>query len=249
MSESRQDRGINDILGYIVVFALVIVSITFVTLSGMTALEDTRDAEKVNNAERAFDVVADNMEAIYARGAPSRATELDLGNAELFYANNVSITIEGDGTVLAERELRPVELRATKEESLVYEGGAVFRDRGNGTASIVNEPPFLISQDRVHIPVIQTTAPAIESAGSTTVLLRGKSTERSVVVSDTTGSYSTITIEISSARYEAWEDHLEDNGALSCSTDDATETVTCDTTSSPDLVYISVQQIELSLIL
>lgn len=247
-SVATADRGINDVLGYIIIFSIIVVSIGFVMVSGLSSLQEVRDDEQVANAERAFDVVHDNMAQIYERNAPSRATEVDLADSEIFFANNVSVTIDGDGTELASYQIRPVEMRVGDGESLVYEAGAVFRDGQNG-AIMRNEPPFLFKENRVHVPIIQTTAPSIQSAGSTTILLRGKSTNRSVIESDVSGSYNTVTIEIASPRYEAWENYFQEFSAVTCTTDDATETVECNTTSDPEIVYITLQRIEVSLIL
>jgi len=239
------ERGISEILGYVVVFSLVITSILLVT-GGFSVIQDVRDGEREKNAERAFDVTAQNMAAIYERGAPSRATEIDLGDSSIFYANNVSITVRGDGLEIASHRLRPVQMRVTDDHSLFYEGGAVIRDQRE-TALVVRDPPLLLSKERVHIPIVQTTAPATESVGSTTVLLRGERTSRRVLESDTTGSYSTLTVEVASPRFEAWNDYFEENPALDCTTDSVTQTVTC-TIQNPETVYVVHHQIELSLI-
>jgi hypothetical protein len=239
------ERAISEVLGYVVVFSLVITSILLVT-GAFSVIQDVRDSEREKNAARAFDVTAENMAAIYERDAPSRATEIDLGDSSIFYANNVSITVRGDGTELASYRIRPVEMQVTDEQSLVYEGGAVFRDQPDADV-MLREPPFLLTNDRVNIPIVQTIAPEIQSVGSTTVLLRGERTDRSVIESDTSSSYSQLTIEVASPRYEGWETHFEQNPALDCTTDPVLETVEC-TIDDPDTVYVVHHQIALSLI-
>lgn len=241
---SADERAISDVLGYIIIFSLVIVAV-FIVISAFGVLSDVRDVERATNAERAFDVVAENMAAIYERNAPSRATEIDLGGAEIFHASNVSIAVSGDGSELASYQLRPVEMRVSDEESLVYEGGAVFRDQDAGEVMLRN-PPYLVSGERVHVPIVQTTAPALESVGSTTVLLRGESTNRAVIESGT--AYDELTIEVASPRYAAWARHLETKAATTCETSPGSQTVEC-TVDDPDRVVLSHQQIEVSFIL
>jgi len=246
----REDgRGLSDVLGYVLVFSLVVTSVLVVTVGGLSAVEDARDAERAQNAERAFDVVANNFAAIYERNAPSRSTELDLADSEIFYNSNSSITVRGGGDE-SSWNVRPVEMNVVGDRSVVYEAGAVFRENGDDV-SMVRPPPFLLTETQVHLPVVQTTTPTIESAGSTTVLLRGVSTNRSVVTSangDTPG-FGRLTVEISSPRFEAWEQYFLGEG-LTCNTFPATETVSCsldlDSTFS---AYVTLQQIELSLIL
>jgi hypothetical protein len=239
------ERAISEVLGYVVVFSLVITSILLVT-GAFGVIQDVRDSEQEKNAQRAFDVAAQNMAAIYERSAPSRATEIDLGDADLFYANNISITVTGDGTQLASYRVRPVKMRVTDDTSFVYAGGAVIREQRE-TGVMVREPPMLLSEKRVHVPVVQTTAPATESVGSTTVLLRGEHTGTTVIESDTRGRYSSLTVEIASPRFETWESYFEENPALSCSTDPTVETVSC-SVQNPETVYVVHHGIELSLI-
>lgn len=239
-------RGLSDVIGYVIIFSLVVAAVTFVLLSGMGSLQETRENERSTTAERALDVVHDNMAAIYERNAPSRSTEVDLTESELFYDDNISIEVRGDGSQLASVELRPVVMRVSDDEDLVYEAGAVFRDRRRG-GLMLNEPPYLITEDRLHLPIVQTTAEAYASAGGTTILLRGQATDRTVV--EPGNSYSNLSIEIASPRYEFWEEYLDDKKALDCTTDAATETVECSTRSATDIVYVTRHTIELSLIL
>jgi hypothetical protein len=243
------DRGVSEVLGYVGVFALVLTSIAFVTVAGVGSLEDVRDAEQASNAERAFDVVADNMESVYARNSPSRATEIDLGDSELFFGSQVSIEIEV-GPERFEHRLRPVVLRPSDETELVYEGGAVFRTDGD-SGTMLDKPPFLFSADRVHAPIVKTTSQSVEAAGATTVLLRGQSVQRDILLSETGGAFAgdDLNVTVSSPRYEVWERYFEEETALSgCTTDDSTETVECSMTS-PDVVYVTLQEIEMSIVL
>ena len=243
MPDLPDDRAISEVLGYVVVFSIVVSAVLLVT-GGFGVIEDVRDSERERNAGRAFDVAAENMAALYERNAPSRTTEIDLGTAEIFYARNTSITVSGDGSELASYDVRPVEMRVTDDTSYVYAAGAVFRDGADG-ALMTREPSFLLSGQRVHLPIVQTTAPAVRSIGSGTVLLRGELTRQQVLVADT--SYSQLTIEVVSPRFRAWQGYLGDNPAVNCTTDPTVETVSC-TVDDPESVYVSHHQISLAFV-
>lgn len=244
------ERGVSEVVGYVLVFGLVITSVALVTFGGVNTLEDTRDRERATNAERAFDVVADNMASIYDRNSPSRATEIDLSGGQLFYDDPITITVTvDDGTETEyEREVRPIVLRTNDDHSLVYEAGAVFRDQRNGGFT-TRDAPFVLKDDHVHIPIVKTTAPAVEAASGTTVLLRGQSTERDVLYSERDGSVDEIRISISSPRYELWATQLESHAGIeSCDIDGGTESVECSVTD-PEKAYVTVQEIEVSIVL
>ncbi|MXR52214.1 hypothetical protein GRX03_11450 [Halovenus sp. WSH3] len=241
-----RERAVSEIIGYVVVFSLVLLSISVVSFTGLGILEESRDNEQAANAERAFDVVADNMASVYEQNSPSRATEIDLGESELFYADPIRIRVTVDDGVVPrthEYTARPVELQISDQTSLVYEGGAVFRQQANG-GLMIRDPPFLLSEQRVHFPIIHTVSDGSESSSGTTVLLRGKSTRREVLA-DTQREYEEVTIEITSPRYEIWERYFVEERGLDCTTAD--QTVSC-TIDDPETVFVTHQRIELSII-
>lgn len=247
-TEQTPDRAVTEVLGYALIFGLVITTVGFVTVLGLPELEDIQRTEQAANAERAFNVVGDNMAAVYERGVPSRSTEIDLGGSTMYYGENVSMGVEIDGTEVANRSFRPVILRVNDRTQLIFEGGALFRSQTDGGV-ILEQPPLLLKDDRVHVPIVQTTAPAIESAGGTTVLLRGESQARSVEASRRSGP-SDVTITITnSPRYELWQRYFEETSAVdSCTVDSAAQSVECDI-NGVDTVYVTRQQISVSLIL
>lgn len=248
-----EDRGVSEVIGYVIIFSIVISSVLLLSASGTTTLEDIRDDEQAKNTQRAFDVVANNMAEIYERDSPSRATEIDLGNAQLFYGNHTTIEVEllAGGTVEAsfEEDLRPIVLRSPSNTELVYEAGAVLQTEREG-GIILREPPLVLSSQRVHVPMIKTTAPTVQAVSGTTALLRGKSTNREVLFTPDTISSGPdeLRLNVTSPRYESWERYFEEETPLTCTTDASTETVECDM-SSPDTVYVTLQEIELEIIL
>jgi hypothetical protein len=244
----HDNRGASEILGYVIIFALIISVIGFVTTLGMPALTNVQDAEQASNAERAFDVVGDNLAAVYERDAPSRSTEIDLGDSTIYYGDpvTVNVTVWKGGTAESNvTDLRPIVLRVSDETSLIYEGGAVFRTDGDN-GLVLRNPPMLLSSDRVHVPVVKTTAPAVESAGGTTILLRGESSERSIQRVERSG-VSQVNVSVESPRHELWKRYFEEETALTnCDTED--QRVECQV-NNPETVYVTLQEIEVSLIL
>ena len=91
----RDRRGVSETVGFVLVFSLVLLTVGTVLTVGYAGLQDARDAERVNNAERAFDVLANNIEDITARGAPSRGTEIRLAEASIGPGAPVTMNISG----------------------------------------------------------------------------------------------------------------------------------------------------------
>lgn len=240
------DRGASEVISFALVFSLIVASVAVVSVSGVSSLQSARDAEQVNNAERAYDVFSANMADQYARGAPSRATEVSLGNAQLYTGENVTINVtavDGGSAETVTRRLRPVVYSGNRDRQLVYEGGAVFR-RNRDSGFVVEEPPFMLNDDRVYLPVIATQSGARESAGGSTVLLRTNRQSSELRVHDASETYDDVFVNVSSPRNDLWREYL-DSTKLSCDpirTINGEDYVECGL-SDPDRVVVVVHEI------
>ena len=249
MRDSTTDRAVSEVLGYTFVFSIVIASVAIVSIGGIDSFQNARTAEQIENAEQAFDVLHDNLADVYLEGAPSRATELSLGDTSLYTGENVSIEIaryrSGGGWDNTTYLTRPLVQRLDDDRYLIYEMGAVFRTYKDASV-VVQEPPILSRSDRIHYMLPALQSGAVRSIGSTTLLVRGKATNRTVLVSDTDGTYDEFAITIDSPRADLWADDLRDRG-FDCSVPG--ETAECVRDDGPfSSLYVAVHQIKVSLI-
>ncbi|WP_135304512.1 DUF7289 family protein [Haloarcula amylovorans] len=214
------DRAVSEVLSYTLIFGIVVTSIALVSVTGVGALQDTRNAEQVDNAERAFDVLADNVADIHRHGAPSRATEVSLGEGQLVVADNVTVSVsvdEGSGfNTVGSWTVRPVEYGGVDDQTLAYEAGGVFRTTRDGGVR-VRKPPFVVSNERVLLPVVGLNRPTTQSLGGSTVLVRTKEERTDVVYADTSSTVDGVRITIAnSPRQSLWEEYFVDQG-FTCS--------------------------------
>lgn len=72
------NRAVSEVVGFVLTFSLVTMAIAIVFTAGFGGLQDTQQAEQVNNVERAFDVLDTNVQEVQRQEAPSRATEMRL---------------------------------------------------------------------------------------------------------------------------------------------------------------------------
>lgn len=250
-SSPSADRAVSEVLGYVLIFTLIVGSIAIVTVGGLNSLESARTNEQAANAERAFDVLHDNLADVHSEGAPSRATEIALGESQLYFGENITMRVKvdtGASTFDEDYEIRPVIFRVGDGRQLVYEGGATFRESRDG-GIMLNDPPFRLNANGAYIPIVRTTAPNVQSIGSTNVLVRGQAGTREVLHRGL-GSGTVELIEIESPRHEIWAEYFRDAGY--CDTVNVpagTETVRCEFSAyGPDRIYVTHQQIRLELI-
>ena len=213
----ERDRALSEVIGYILVFSLIFLTVGFVSINGLPTLDSAKQSEQTKNAERAFDILENNLAEIYGQGAPSRATEIsaETGAVELRdpVVMNVSVTEKSSGNVTFERSvINPIAFTGLGDTEYVYAGGAVFR-QVSGESFMLQDPPIDFSDERGVVTVVRTFGNDGVSAGGATVLVRASSTSRSVLAADTSLSdnrYEQLTINITgSPRQDTWQEFFE----------------------------------------
>jgi hypothetical protein len=245
--DPTDDRAVSEILGYSLIFGMILVAIAFVSVSGFASLEDARDAEQNNNAERAFDVLANNVEDVYRRGAPSRATELSLGGSQLYVDDEVTLRVtvdDGTGPEYVETTFRPIVFRGRGQTEFVYEAGAVFRDERDGGIT-VRDLPLRLDGDRLILPVVGVNTENVQSIGGPAVLVRTAEVDREIAFRSSGGHDVEINVT-DSPREAIWKRHLEGEFGMDCSY--SGESLLCDDGSiDPDRVLVVVHDIDVVL--
>jgi len=237
------ERGVSDVVGFVLVFALVTATVGVVYTTGIQGLTGSRDVERVNNAERAFDVFANNVDDVIRRGAPSRATEVKLADADLHYGApvTVNLTLTGSGKSYA-AEFRPIVYGSGTGSRVVYSDGAVIREQRNG-AVLIRDPPFVLGEQTV-VPYLVTRPQGVSSvAGSRTVLIRTVLASRHVFVAESNGPY-TVRLNVTSARAVVWKRYLEGETGGSCAL--VGDTATC--TFQTQRVYVPLYKVDVQFI-
>lgn len=189
------DRGASEVLGFVLVASLIFATLGTVYVAGIGGLEDARDAERVQNAERAFGVLADNLADIRTQGAPSRATEIKLAEAQLSYGSSTTLSVKvtnSNTNPSFSTDLNPIVYSAGTGSEIVYEAGGLFRV-DHDSAVLKRNPPLVLRADgdeeTVLFPYVQTRralgAPT-NVGGTTTTLVRAERADREVLADMTT---------------------------------------------------------------
>ncbi|ATW87089.1 hypothetical protein halTADL_0272 [Halohasta litchfieldiae] len=258
---SDDQRAVSETLGYILVFSIIVTTITTASVFGFSGLEDRQAAEQVTNVERAFDVMADNFEDMGRYEDPSRATEIRLAQGTIGIAEPITVTVgrwdAATGSFVTANTtnvtVQPLVFRSDSG-SVVYEGGMVFR--ADGSASIARSPlPFVVDEETALVPVIATQGSTTSTVGGDqTVLVVGEHRPNTRTLSNRTvdagGGGTQLRVRIESPRATGWERTLRDEGYQNVSVDAANGTVTAElavaengTVRRPDRVRLPITRI------
>lgn len=213
-------RGVSEVLGYILVFSLVIATITTTMVFGFGGLEDRQAEEQVTNIERAFDVLADNVADMQRHGDPSRATEIRLAGGTLSLGQEVTIRVgQGSSGTIDPNAQTNVTLRPLVYESeggtVVYEAGMVFRaDEASSLAR--TQTPFVVDDARAVVPAVLTTPDTARSGVSSdqTVLVETTRNPRTQTIAERTieADGGELWLAIETPRADGWARQLEAEG-------------------------------------
>jgi len=244
------DRAASDLIGFLLVFGLAASIIAIVSLTGFDVLGSIKQDEQARNAERAFDVLNDNLNDVHREGAPSRATEISMQNAQINTASIATINISGwdssgDLKFTVNQTTNPVVWQQRDSETRIsYEFGAVIRKQKQG-GIIVTEPPLVLAKDKTILPVIITDAREPASYSGGTLRIRGLRNTPKVVTNGDGTIYDRLQINITSARADIWKSYLERQPGTDCSLGPAPgirDRVTCDLNQRGEL-YIAVHPV------
>jgi hypothetical protein len=246
-SIAGDDRGVSDVVGYILVFSLITITIGTVFAVGITGVEDRREAERVANVERAFDVLDDNLRDVQRYGDPNRATEIRLAGGTLstsaesrFVLANTSNASEVANGTLAEWTSKTIAYE-DGDTTIAYEAGALVRGDGDGSV-MLSEPRFVAAENRTTVPIVAL----VRGGGEVSVTGEGTvqitAVEGPNVDSETerfdAASGETLYLWVETDHPDAWARYFERADGFADATPADADGVAVAELSHDDLVYV-----------
>lgn len=241
------DRAVSEVVGFILVFSLILSTITFVYVGGFSGLQDARDHEQLANAERAFDVLSTNLESIASDEAPSRATEIKLSDAQLSVGDRRTVSTFNNSTDVQTSRInrsRAIVYSAQSNSRVVYEHGAIIRVDGDSSV-MIDEPDFVIGDERTVIRHVELVGDSQGVGGDTTALVRARKTSSDVLYANDPASDVTLQFNTTAARAPAWHRYLQSEipGDTGCDTILNGDVAAVKCTYSTDSLYVATVRI------
>ena len=204
-SGSRGRRGVSEVVGFVLVFAVVFAGVGAVYAGGFDALSAVEDRQQVASAERAFLVLSESVDDVRS-GTVGRTWVVSPGTGRLQVDPGPAVTIRGNGST------RRIETSALTYRAdgtrITHEAGGVFRVDGGD--SVVRHEPAVACRPGAGVSIISVATlradrAAIDADGPVEVTLRPTST------TSWRADRATVNVTTSAAR-EAWSRHLERSG-------------------------------------
>jgi hypothetical protein len=214
-NESPRRRAVSDLVGFTLMFSLIIASVGVLYVGGFGALTDMRGYERTAGAERSFDTLAANFDSM-ARGDPARSSEIRLDGGSLSVEDDVQIELFVDGARIATLDPRTL-VYASDQTNIRYEAGGVFREE-DGYGYTISGPTLSCTSDRAVVSVLElrpVRRSSVSRDGS--VVVTGRVVDRELLfpadVDDGTTDATSVSVEVSGTEnVDAWKQYLEADG-------------------------------------
>lgn len=226
--DSGADRGVSALIGFLVVFTVVIGGALVVSTLGVSVLVDSGGSHPRTLAQGNFERLDDGFSALES-GAPYRELRLDPVDASLSYGDSFTVRISARGGGVDLTGAKTVEATGNALRyglhgggSLSYVGGLVAYEQANGSRPVLKAAPAVRAQGSrlvvvLALPRQSSRSPTLVSgAGSTSVVLDRSAVavlERTATDSDEELS-GTITVEGDAATAE-WRVYFRDSTVFS----------------------------------
>jgi len=212
---ATSDRGISDLVGYVLTFSVLIASVALVSSVGFQQLEDMRTDEQLSNAERAFRLMERNLDEIQQSQAPIRSSEIDLHDGTILTNNSgaeavVTIQRASGGPHVMTIPLNDIRYEV-EDKVVAYESGSVFYSDEYSNDVLEDGPEMICTDDAAvlsFVTIRSETAQQFLTGGTVSVTASLKNTTLRYPMSrtgpDSVEDSQAVTVEFESRYDEAW---------------------------------------------
>jgi hypothetical protein len=216
------DRAISESLGFVFVFSIIVLSLGLVSTVGFSQIEEVRNDQQLENAERSFRIVAQNIEELQTGQSVARGGELDLNRGRISTISSadsrlrvsVKSTTGPTDDYQATYELSGLEYQL-EGTTVSYEGGAVFRRDRGGTA-VIGSPTLVCTDERALVSLVTVDGPEGRQLGGGTVSVTVERQNATVTFPvnrsgpNSTAGRANVSIEVVNSQFKSgWNQHLE----------------------------------------
>ena len=166
MKSERRSRGVSEVVGYLLVFSIVVTIVSVIYASGMPMVERTKENSVLQSMETVFIALQSNIKKVALAQSPVRTMKLNPIKGSISANKNAgTINITVNGTKSRTIQFGNIEYTLGARK-MIYENGAVIESTPGGSI-IVSDPPifFTNSSGKAHVFISVINASGTFSAG------------------------------------------------------------------------------------
>lgn len=246
-------RSVSNVVGFVLMFGIIITSVGLVSTVGMSQLDDFNDQQQIRNADRTFELMARSFDEVVESQTTVRTEAIDLngGSIRVDPTSSVRVTVYDASDTVVDAETIPLNALVYRmgKTAVAYENGATIRTKVHTDSGLLLHKPQFICDDGHAVLSIVTVKPkeTRQISGDRTLRITGRRTNTSLLFPTATSgrgnasssAHVDLTYHFSSAsRAREWGlyfEHSDGNWTVTGSTDSS---VSARCGSNLDRVYV-----------
>jgi hypothetical protein len=222
--DNRKEAAVAETIGFIYIFAIVILSMSLIYVMGYPMLQSSMDESIFESTEQSFIVLQSDMKMVAFDQVPVKSLQIQLQGATLSVTENSNITIEYlDGT-LQNFPYVTGEIEYQKNDKfLTYENGGVWKRYPDGSIIVSSPRIYTSTMNGTNI----TTIGVVSIQGASLVSGKGIVTfsmKYNGSIINKTSSPVNLTLRINSTYASEWKSYLESRGFTTTNSTDSSLT-------------------------
>jgi FlaG/FlaF family flagellin (archaellin) len=213
MSTMSEDRGVAHVLGVILMAGFAITVAATVAVAGAAMFTESQSGIETAQVESSFSSLA--ADASELEDNESVAFDLGTADGELEVTDGSHLKIyhekNDNETLVYENDINSLEYTNENGDTVAYQGGGVFRQRGSGS-SLVSAPDFYYRDNALSFP-IQKVDGDISNSGTLSGELALEREDRHYPTDDANKSNplsgGTVYVEMESEYCQGWEEYFD----------------------------------------
>ncbi|MFC4986617.1 MULTISPECIES: DUF7289 family protein [Saliphagus] len=209
-----EDRGVSEVVGFILVFAVVIISVGLLYTTAFQSMHSYQEGEQVKSAAQGMEALASNFNDVLRQGGTDqRSGELTLRDGTVRTdGSGGSLTVDIDSDGYDETVSLGKLTYQYGSSTIAYEGGGVFQgvEDEPDRSAVTSQPALACGDDRAVVSVLSLDGDerSIQASGTQRFTLVEQSVE-----SRTFTGVNGVSLAVSgSAHQGGWDAALDRNG-------------------------------------
>jgi FlaG/FlaF family flagellin (archaellin) len=209
MKSKGKDKGVSELVGYIITFGIVIAMVTVIYTSGMPMVEQTSETAALQSMKTSFVSLQSNVKKVALDQSPVRTMKFNLikgsiGAKKSPEAGWLNVTINGN----PHKNLSFGNIEyTTGSKKVIYENGAVIESTPGGNIT-VSDPPIYFTNysadNAAHVIISVINVSGNFSAGGGIAEMHLSSNRNDTHLYNASDPVSFVNISINSSYAYAW---------------------------------------------
>lgn len=206
----RSEEAISETIGFILILAIIMISIGLIVAVGFPIIQQTRDNSQFQNMEQSFMVLQSSAKMVGLDNAPIKTVKMSLGDGTMtVLPNTATITISNGSGLIKVCTVGSIVFEM-KNRSIAYQGGGVWERYDSGDSVKISNPRISGSdiggERHLLISIINISSPqSSRSGGIAPVSIRYESTASSIILYN-----DSVTVAVDGDYSAAWTRHIND---------------------------------------